>query len=314
MNPLDNHFENYITKDTLHPKLESIYNTLPDNLTDIPNIILYGPSGVGKYKQALQILNKYSPSNLKYEKKISLVFNKSNYFYKISDVHFEVDMDLLGCNSKLLWHEIYNHYIDIVSAKSQHNGVIVCKNFQDIHSELLDLFYSYMQKLPVPYYNIKFILITEQLSFIPDNIYNSCYVINIPRPSKSLYLKNIKKPITTNKTSNIKHMLINLKIDINISLVTRLYNAVNKDNYRFADIRDILYDVFIYNINVYDFIWCFIKKLVDNEKLKPPDLDTLMNKTADFLQLYNNNYRPIYHLEKYIYCLLIKINGYSECM
>ena len=230
MNSLDNHFENYISVNTLHPKLISVYNKLPENLSDIPNIILYGPSGVGKYKQALQILSKYSPSNLKYEKKISLVFNKSNYFYKISDVHFEVDMDLLGCNSKLLWHEIYNHYIDIVSAKSQHHGVIVCKNFQDIHSELLDLFYSYMQKLPVPYYNIKFILITEQLSFIPDNIYNSCYVINVPRPSKSLYLKNIKKPITTNKTFNIKHMLLDLKIDMNETLITRLYNIISIRN------------------------------------------------------------------------------------
>lgn len=316
MKTLDNHFENYINvnTNTLHPKLESIYNKLPDKLNDIPNLILYGPGGVGKYKQALQIINKYSPSNLKYEKKISLLFNKNNYTYKISDVHLEVDMDLLGCNSKQLWHEIYNNYVDIVSAKTQHHGIILCKNFQDIHSELLDLFYSYMQKLPVSYYNIKFILITEQLSFIPDNICNSSYVINIPRPSKSQYIKTIHKPVCTNKIDNIKNILLELNINTNQTLIDRLYNVVINNEFSFSEVREILYDVFIYNINVYDFIWCFIKKLVDNEKLKAPDLDTLMNKTADFLQLYNNNYRPIYHLEKYIYCLLIKINGYSECV
>ena len=36
---------------------------------------------------------------------------------------------------------------------------------------------------------MKFILITEELSFIPDNIYNCCEVIHVPRPSRTLYNK-----------------------------------------------------------------------------------------------------------------------------
>ena len=127
-------------------------------------------------------------------------------------------------------------------------------------------------------------------------------------------MKNINKPIVSNKIDNIKNILLELNINTSQTLIDRLYNAVIKNEFSFSEVREILYDVFIYNINVYDFIWCFIKRLIDSEKLKSPDLDTLMNKTADFLQLYNNNYRPIYHLEKYIYCLLIKINGYSECV
>jgi len=45
-------------------------------------------------------------------------------------------------------------------------GIIVCKNFHKIHSELLDVIYSYFQK---NFNNIflHFILITEHVSFLP---------------------------------------------------------------------------------------------------------------------------------------------------
>ena len=83
---------------------------------------------------------------LKYEKKISVNFNKQSYFFKISDIHYEVDMSLLGCNSKIIWHEIYCQIIDIITIKTEKIGYIVCKNFHAIHNELLEIFYSYMQK------------------------------------------------------------------------------------------------------------------------------------------------------------------------
>ena len=67
------------------------------------------------------------------KKKISVSFNKNTYFFKISDIHFEIDLSLLGCNSKLLWNQVYNQIIDIILAKSENIGIIVCKNFQDIH-------------------------------------------------------------------------------------------------------------------------------------------------------------------------------------
>ena len=33
-------------------------------------------------------------------------------------------------------------------------------------------------------------------------------------------------------------------------------------------------------------------------------------ETFSFLQYYNNNYRPIYHLENYLYSLINKIHGF----
>ena len=104
-------------------------------------------------------------------------------------------MSLLGCNSKLLWHEIYTQIIDIISAKTDKSGIIVCKYFHEIHSELLENFYSYMQQNNAISIDIKFIIITEELSFISDNILNCCEIINISRPSKTNYNKCSKNKV-----------------------------------------------------------------------------------------------------------------------
>ena len=54
-----------------HPELESIENSMP-NINNMGNLILYGPSGCGKYTQSLRLIKKYSPSDLKYDKRITL--------------------------------------------------------------------------------------------------------------------------------------------------------------------------------------------------------------------------------------------------
>ena len=136
----ETHFEEYIheiNRINLHTKLENIYKKFPNKLNQLKNLIFFGPSGTGKYTQMLNSIKKYSPTELKYEKKISLTYNKLQYFFKISDIHYEIDMSLLGCNSKLLWHEIYQQNIDSISAKKDKYGIIVCKYFHEIHSELL---------------------------------------------------------------------------------------------------------------------------------------------------------------------------------
>ena len=103
----ETHYDDYLARESespLHPKLATLYKSFPDNIRDFNNIIFYGPKGVGKYTQMLKSIEKYSPSNLKYDKKIIYAYNsKSTYILKISDIHFEVDMSLLGCNSKALW-------------------------------------------------------------------------------------------------------------------------------------------------------------------------------------------------------------------
>lgn len=303
------HFEEYINENKkfdLHPKLNKIYEKFPKSLCDLKNIIFYGPGGTGKYTQMLKSIKKYSPSELKYEKKISLTYNKQQYFFKISDIHYEVDMSLLGCNSKLLWHEIYQQLIDIISTKTDKSGIIVCKFFQDIHSELLENFYSYMQLNSLNSLDVKFIIITDEISFIPDNIINCCEIINVSRPSKTAYLKCTKNKIQNIiKTENIT----NIKIlhDYNEPLMLQykyicdkiIHNLINVNDLQFIKFRDVLYDIFIYNLDITRCVWYILNSLVKENKIGKDDLSNILIKTYEFFQYYNNNYRPIYHVEKY---------------
>jgi hypothetical protein len=315
---LETHFEEYIhasQKQNLHTKLDKIFQKFPDKIQNLKNIIYYGPSGVGKYTQMLKSIKKYSPSELKYEKKISILFNKQPFFLKISDIHYEIDMSLLGCNSKLLWHEIYLQIIDIISAKTEKSGIIVCKYFHDIYSELLENFYSYMQDNN-SCIDIKFILLTEEISFIPDNILNCCEVISISRPSKASYSKCINilpKNMKVELIKNIKNLHTNLTdlMQPHKIICDKIIHEILSNEIHFLKFRDLLYDIFIYHLNITEFIWYIINELIEQEKIPRQYLSPLMIKTYQFLQYYNNNYRPIYHLESYLFYLINIIHGYK---
>jgi hypothetical protein len=316
----ETHFEEYINaiqKQNLHPKLEKIYKKFPNKLQELKNLIIYGPSGVGKYTQMLNLIKKYSPTELKYEKKISVNFNKQSYFFKISDIHYEIDMSLLGCNSKLLWHEIYTQIIDIISAKTDKSGIIVCKYFHEIHSELLENFYSYMQQNNAISIDIKFIIITEELSFISDNILNCCEIINIGRPSKTNYNKCLKNKLPNKfnleNITNIKTLnLFNEELMLPYKMICNkiIDNMTKINELKFLKFRDILYDIFIYNLDITDCIWYILSTHVKEKRIKKEQMSDILIKTYSFFQYYNNNYRPIYHLEKYLFYLTKIIHNY----
>ena len=40
-------------------------------------------------------------------KVVSITYNKEVLFYRISDIHIEIDIELLGCQAKSLWNTIY---------------------------------------------------------------------------------------------------------------------------------------------------------------------------------------------------------------
>ena len=317
---LESHFEEYtneVGKSNLHPKLEKCYSHFPSTLDKLGNLIFYGPSGVGKYSQMLYSIKKYSPTELKYEKKISLTYDKKQYFFKISDIHYEIDMSLLGCNSKLLWHDIYQQIVDILSAKNNKVGIIVCKDFHNIHTELLENFYSYIQDNNSLSVSIKYILLTEEVSFIPDSILNCCEIINISRPTKIAYTKCSKQKMPND-----------LKIE-NIVNIKYLHTGINElmyphkiicdkiikemlvvDELKFLKFRDLLYDIFIYNLDITDCIWYILTSLTKIKKIKTKDMSVILLKTYNFLKYYNNNYRPIYHLESYLFYLISVIHEF----
>jgi hypothetical protein len=349
----ESHYEEYIHAvdiHNIHPELKPIFDAFPKKLQQFDNLIIYGASGIGKYSQALYLLKKYSPSELKYEKKITCQTDKQSYIYHISDIHYEIDISLLGCNSKLLMHEIFFQIVDIVSVKTDKFGIIVCKNFHMIHNELLEIFYSYIQQYnhPSSHIQIKFILLTEHVSFIPNNIVNACKTISISRPSKFQYMNigfssNDKNISFLKRIHNYKHnnninkenihkimnsidnsFIINTKEMKSFNMIKNL-DELPKDNFNticnniihnmemnshqlsFIKFRDDLYDILIYNLDVVECIWHVLHYFIHHNKIAKDDIHSILDKMHIFLKHYNNNYRPIYHLENIFYYIITKI-------
>jgi len=405
-------FEEYlhqVQQHNYHPELTTKLQTL-----DIEkDILFYGSSGYGKYSQLLTLLQHHSPSKLHYYKKISVnmdqTANKTNYNITISDIHFEVDMAILGCNSKKIWHEIFTQIVEIVKLRENHQGIIVCKNFHAIHSELLDIFYSYMQHyryrpvtLETNKINLSFILMTEHLSFIPNDIVQSCSIVHVKSPSKeSLKIgldihsstvhhtkkmtdektatqfqkriqpnkKSSKDSTTTSMSNYLKNhshahknslkieediQILNLKEYYCLSLLssqnqkTKIPNNNNnnkpnsetqfpKDIFNkvcnqiiekinnipetktaewFASFRDDLYSILICQLDVSECVFYVLEFFILSEKQNPlqslASIQKIMSKIYPFLLYYNNNYRPIYHLEMIFLYLINEIYGYSE--
>ena len=311
----ETHFEEYLNAgetSSLHPKLDKIIKSFPKQINLFQNIILFGPNGVGKYTFVLKIIKRYSACQLKYEKKMCVLFNKQSFFYKISDIHYEIDMSLLGCNSKLLWHEFYLQVCDIISTKTHKTGIIVCKKFHDIHNELLDNFYSYIQHIAKHYIHVKFILLTEQVSFIPDTMLNCFEIISVPRPSKLMYKKNFQfVPAILHDITNMKNLhalQTSNTIPCHVIICEVILSHLTRESaVTFLKFRDILYDLFIYNIDIAKCIVYIIQSLYKRKQITNNMLSEILTKTFLFFQYYNNNYRPIYHLEMYMYYLMTVI-------
>jgi len=430
-------YENY----NLHPEWTDNKTKFPKNISEFKNLIVYGPSGVGKYTQVLSILHAYSPSKLKYDKKISVTYEKQEkktkstiasssssktnltslssmkekekskekekenhkkktldvipikktekkqeYTYRISDIHYEIDMATLGCNSKLLWHDLFFQIIDIISVsfhsldKSDKVGIIVCKNFHTIHNELLDIFYSYMRHPLHPFHiQIKFILITEHIGFIPDNIMNACKVISVKRPSKENYIKMAKLQTKSfscfmesnrvfprnfsdtnngyefsnsgnmfydkttrsavfpkNKTAEILEELDSTSItnakeihsfswlrssqEIPVDVFNMINDALldqilHPETLKITDLRNNLYELLIYNVDVAECVWYIFTSLIHQGCFeKKEHIMDILNDIFVFFKYYNNNYRSIYHLESIILCMLNKIHYSSSSL
>ena len=63
----ESHYEEYIqslNNYNIHPELKPIFKNLPDKISDLGNLIVYGPSGVGKYTQTLHMIKKLTKHKL----------------------------------------------------------------------------------------------------------------------------------------------------------------------------------------------------------------------------------------------------------
>lgn len=271
-------FDKYINNletENYHKEKEIIYDSFSNDINKINNhFIFFGKKNVGKYSQSLFFINKYSKNNLKYKKKIQIDNSKLIYYIHLSDVHYEIDFEYLTHTSKTVWFSIYNSILE--SALTEKNKkFIICKNFHKISHDLLNIFYNTLNT------NNKFIFIMlcENICFFPENLINRCFIIRFPKVKQNKYVETKEKILSYHNKE--------------------ILDIIKSKTINYQKLRDTIYDMFIKQYCIYDLLWYLIKELnITNIKL--------MENMNSCCKLYNNNYRPIYHIERLI--LLIREN------
>tara|TARA_Y100000768_G_scaffold384471_2_gene368567 strand:- start:530 stop:979 length:450 start_codon:yes stop_codon:yes gene_type:complete len=127
---------------------------------------------------------------------------------------------------------------------------------------------------------------------------------------------NILKHISIYDTENMENIK-NINTSICKKIINIITNSITTINY--INIRNILYDLLIYNLNIYNSIYYILENIIlikinNNKKLNITTnkkfINNLLTNTLNFFKLYNNNYRPIYHLENYILYIIKEFNEY----
>jgi hypothetical protein len=288
-------FEEYLhDKKFLHdlPKL-------PKRIDQFEHMLLYGPAGAGKYTQMLRIVNTYSKSHLKYERRVSVPTSlQQPHMIKISDIHYEVNMELLGCNAKVLWHDIFTHIMEMIQNKfPDKTGIIVCTNFHSIHNELLEIFYSYMQA------SVKFILLSEAVSFIPSTVVDRCKLVRVPKPDVAK-VKECFGLETVYLSTNLAcvHAACPSMEQVASENIARDIGRVG-----IVEIREHLYHILIHNINAELCMWHIWKLTVPS--LDPEKVPALLVQWCESMLLYTRNYRPLFHLEHFVMLLTCAVQS-----
>lgn len=287
-------FEEYISK----PRFLHELPKLPKTIEQFDHMILYGPAGSGKYTQMLRIMSTYSKSKLKYERRVtvSLSLQQQTHVIKISDIHYEVNMELLGCNAKVVWHDLYTHIVEMIQNKFPNkNGIIVCTNFHFVHNELLEIFYSYMQS------SVKFVLLTESVSFLPNAIYDRCKLVPIVKPSvdqiQTCFGLKAAYPSTNLATAHLES-----DCPENIA-ANKIVHGIGSDN--ILKIRDHIYHILVHNIQSELCLWYVFKTLMP--QIPREKMQEVLLQWCGAINLYTKNYRPLFHLEHLVVLLALAI-------
>ena len=89
-------------------------------------------------------------------------------------------------------------------------------------------------------------------------------------------------------------------------------NIIIEKDINYIELRDNLYDILTYNLDVIECIWYILSYLVVNQHLDKDDISNICIKTFEYFKYYNNNYRPIYHLESIFFYITIRVHSLNE--
>ena len=131
-----------------------------------------------------------------------------------------------------------------------------------------------------------------------------------------LTLKKINLLVAYHKRFDTNYQKIIQKVKTNSGIVKNIkmtlkYNFIPPFTYLKTS-GGIVLNMLTYDIDINDCLWYIIYYFSSDNKLNNEDISNILIKCYIFLKYYNNNYRPIYHLENIMFYIINKINKYNE--
>jgi hypothetical protein len=245
---------------------------------------VYGPDNSGKYTYAIEKLIKpMSKSGLKYKRKMEIEVNGETYNFMLSDVHFEIDLELLGTNENSIWTEFMNN-VKYITETQMEVGVVLCRNFHFIENDLLTIFLTFMRSP-----KIKFIFCTQHYSYLPLSLKEMCKVVHL-------------KKLCTERYGH-GHETFCTKILEKFVYAEEDAELPEKYNY---ELREALYQLSTYNFDLHLCMQYMLFETLKSGRVHFSHNGINMNTIIDAMTKYNTNYRSIYHLEHFV--LNLKMN------
>jgi hypothetical protein len=84
-------------------------------------------------------------------------------------------------------------------------------------------------------------------------------------------------------------------------------DTYNIQTIEYTDYRDSLYNMLTYNLDVAECLWYILSHFIENYQLEPDDISDIIEETYSFFKYFNNNYRPIYHLESIMFYIINRL-------
>ena len=194
------------------------------------NTIFYGESLEFSYGIILNYLKHESPSSLNYYRSIQV---NDNLSISISDIHYELDVETIGCNIKTNYCNAYDSICDIIDISKSKKHYFVIKNFHKADADLYDLIQSNINNK-----KMVFFIITKDLSCLCNSLISSFEIHQVPYLSS--YYKN-KYKITSYEIPYFK-------------IFNKLLTTITDKSINYTKLRTDIYDLLIYQYRIHDFI------------------------------------------------------------
>eukprot|EP01039_Chlorochromonas_danica_P011424 gene11424-12771_t len=297
-----------------------------------PHWLLVGPAGVGKYTAGLRLIaasrmddTLAAAEDIPFGNPKKLVLENATCL--VTARHYEIDLALLGCKAKDTWNAWFGQIVQSLQCTRVHKlTYLLCRNAHTLHPDVMILFSIYLEQamcLMWSQYRIhlRFVLLTEQWSCLPPALVRLCVPVFVRRPSADRLHAWVQRAtgapaaavqsIQPWQISNLKEWIGLFEVGVpakRLAHFTDLTDRVARTiatalrelqaappaafGMRVATLREALYDILVYNLDVGECVWTLLRDWGD-----PVAVRAAVLQLPRFWREYNNNYRPIFHLE-----------------